>query len=91
MSRYQIEETEQGEFEGRYTVDGWPNVAVWVKGWEVEPDEDTEWSGCYNKTGNLVVVMVGDDKEHLVDPDDLTEMSEDEYCSCCGQVGCHWS
>lgn len=34
-------------------------------------------------------VMVGDDREHIVDTDDLTEIPEDGYCSGCGQTGCY--
>lgn len=33
-------------------------------------------------------VMVGDDRVHEIDVDDLTEISEDDYCSGCGQIGC---
>lgn len=32
--------------------------------------------------------MVGDDRVHLVDPDDLTKIEDDDYCHECGQVGC---
>lgn len=33
-------------------------------------------------------VMVGDDGEFIVDVEDLTALSEDDYCPGCGQVGC---
>lgn len=33
-------------------------------------------------------VYVGDDSEFLVDPDDLTEITEDDFCAGCGQIGC---
>jgi uncharacterized protein YlxP (DUF503 family) len=33
-------------------------------------------------------VMVGDDREHIVDIDDLTELGELDYCAECGQIGC---
>lgn len=39
-------------------------------------------------TGMVRAVMVGDDRVHIVDPDDLTEIDEDDYCSGCGQIGC---
>lgn len=35
-----------------------------------------------------VVVMVGDDREHVVAVEDLTEIDEDAYCGGCGQIGC---
>lgn len=72
-----------------YRVSGWgEGVAFRVYGWETEPDEDTEWSGCENRPGRVVVVMVGDDARHTVDPDDLAPLSESDYCHDCGQIGC---
>lgn len=41
-------------------------------------------------TGMVVAVMVGDNREHIVDPDDLSVIDEDEFCGCCGQIGCPW-
>jgi hypothetical protein len=38
--------------------------------------------------GKAIVVMIGDDREHIVDPEDLTHIDEDDYCHECGQVGC---
>lgn len=72
-----------------YTVRGWgQGIAFYVLGWETKPDEDTEWSGMENRTGRLLMVMVGDDARHSVDPDDVTALDEDAYCHECGQVGC---
>lgn len=34
------------------------------------------------------VRMVGDDKVYEVDKDDCTEISEEDYCHECGQLGC---
>lgn len=33
-------------------------------------------------------VMVGDDRVHEIDVDDLTMIEEDDYCHECGQIGC---
>ena len=33
-------------------------------------------------------VMVGDDRIHYVDVEDLTLLDDDDYCHECGQVGC---
>ena len=33
-------------------------------------------------------VMVGDDRTHIVDVDDLTEIADEDYCPGCGQIGC---
>jgi hypothetical protein len=32
--------------------------------------------------------MVGDDRKHTVDVDDLTELADGAYCHSCGQIGC---
>ena len=72
----------------RYRVRGSPGIAYRVLGWEAEPDEDTEWSGYENRTGNVVAIMVGDDRRHIVEPDDLTPLDELAYCAECGQIGC---
>jgi hypothetical protein len=32
--------------------------------------------------------MVGDDREMIVDIDDCRPLSEDGFCSECGQIGC---
>jgi len=74
----------------KYSVKGWKGIAFYCRGPEMESDEDTEWTGIENETGNVVMVMVGDDRKHSIDPDDLVVIDEEEYCSCCGQIGCQW-
>lgn len=72
-----------------YTAAGWSaGIAWYVYGWELEPDEDTEWSGYEVRTGKVVAVMVGDDRRFLFEPADLTPLAREEYCGVCGQVGC---
>lgn len=71
-----------------YAVRGYRGIAFHVLGWETEPDEDTEWSGYEMRTGRVVVVMVGDDRRHAVDPEDVTALDDLAYCAVCGQVGC---
>lgn len=72
-----------------YAVRGWKGVAFAIYGWETEPDDETEWSGIENRTGNLVAVMVGDDRHHSVCPDDVLPIPEEGYCPSCGQIGCN--
>lgn len=81
------------DFDATYRMVRDSNAVAWVLwGMETEPDEDTEWSGCENDTGKVLVCMVGDDHYSAVDPDDIGPVLEDEdYCSGCGQVGCGWS
>lgn len=72
-----------------YTIAGWGAGVAWrVRGWETEPDEDTEWSGVEIRTGRVIAVMVGDDRQYSVEPEDLTPLEREEYCGECGQVGC---
>jgi hypothetical protein len=74
----------------RYAVDGYAGIAFYLLGPELVDDSDTEWTGYQVPTGNVVAVMVGDDREHYLDPSDLTALDDSEYCSCCGQIGCAW-
>lgn len=76
------------KFSGSFRIGGWPAVAVRILGWETEPDADTEWTGIEERTGKVVAVIVGDDKKHSVDPDDLIELKRKDYCGECGQIGC---
>ena len=71
-------------------VKGYRKIAWRLLGWEVRPDEDTFWSGYQSRTGSLVVVMVGDDRHVAVDPDEVTPIDRETFCTCCGQVGCGW-
>lgn len=45
-----------------------------------EPDPEDDFSVA-------VVVMVGDDREHRVDAEDLEPVEAEQVCSC-GQIGC---
>jgi len=77
--------SEEGE---RFRVDTYPGIAFYFHG------EETYTEGydfCYEDeipTGNVIMIMVGDDYKHIVDPDDVSPLSEDEYCHECGQIGC---
>lgn len=82
----------------RYAVAWMPGVAFWVDGPELEypPDwgywDGEEWIEDSEpdpiETGMMLMVMVGDDRCHVIDPDDLTRLDNDNYCHECGQVGC---
>jgi hypothetical protein len=48
--------------------------------------DDGEW---INGDGSrLRLVMVGDDREFEADADECTVISDDDFCSDCGQIGC---
>lgn len=54
-------------------------------------EEDTGDGEWIDGDGSRVFVrMVGDDHKYLVDIDDCTPIDEEEFCSCCGQIGCAW-
>lgn len=76
------------EYPDAVQVKGYRGIAFRILGWETEPDADTEWSGYEVRTGNLVARMVGDDRHHSVDPDDVVPLAREDYCGECGQVGC---
>lgn len=71
-----------------YTVKHYRGIAWRAYGYEVEPNEDTEWSGLEERTGRVVCVMIGDDHRFSFDPLDLTPLGELDYCAVCGQIGC---
>ena len=59
-------------------------------GYEQEVESDTgEWIED-RYCGQVIAVMVGDNREHLVDVDDLIPLDDDDYCHGCGQTGCNW-
>jgi hypothetical protein len=89
------------DLDGRYAVAGHDGIAFWLKDYvrTLAVDEDGEpiigWLGdCEDAydvdTSMVIAVMVGDDREHVVDVDDLTPLEEDAYCAGCGQLGCGW-
>jgi len=71
-----------------YRVKGYRGIAWYVRGWETQPNEDTEWSGIEERTGKVVVTMVGDDRQFVFDPDEVAPLQREEYCGECGQIGC---
>lgn len=89
--------------EARYAVAGWPGVAFYLTGWpqrwipatylevdgqEYECDDgEGEWEDD-TTSGDVMAVMVGDDRKHQVAISDLTLLDEN-VCSC-GQIGCGW-
>lgn len=91
------------DFDAHYTVDGYRGIAFYLLGWQainapvmcyVEDDEGNEIeteSGEYELEpdhDNVIAVMVGDDRHHVVPRDDLHVLGEDKFCRSCGQVGC---
>lgn len=81
------------DLDAHYQVEGMPGVAWWLKGYAQTPSfpevdwEEVEWT---DDPTQVVAVMVGDDRAHTIDVDDLIVISEDDYCGCCGQIGCSW-
>jgi hypothetical protein len=86
--RHQYENDNSTFHADAYSVKGHKGIAWSVLGWELEPNEDTEWSGYYNRSGNVLAIMVGDDRVFAFEPDELTPINETDYCHVCGQIGC---
>lgn len=91
------------DFDARYKREGWDGVAWYCTGYapkvtEVEDsfiDEGGETCYIYDVVidddpERVIAVMVGDDIEWHVEIDELTVISDDDYCSGCGQIGCGW-
>jgi hypothetical protein len=77
------------KLDSRYRVEGYDGIAFYPLGYELIQEEDYEWSGIeYENKSRVRMVMVGDDRIHTVDIEDITELQDDEYCPECGQIGC---
>ena len=71
-----------------YKVAGYRGIAWQVLGWEVVETEETEWTGIKERTGNVVAVMVGDDRYFAFADDQIEPITRESYCGECGQIGC---
>ena len=87
-----------------YQCKGFNGIAVRIAGypqvWSADTvtcvdDDGNEWEEeCGGEmvddtdSGDVMIIMVGDDKKHRVSIDDLTEINEEDYCFECGQIGC---
>lgn len=66
----------------------------WVFLGDDNDDPDDEANYVYDEPEQVEdrsrarMVMVGDDHVFEIDVDDLTQISEDDYCHECGQIGC---
>lgn len=89
------------DFSARFRVRGCSGIAFYLLGWAVKFEpvicfvEDKDGNeveiGEFESVpdfGNVVAVMVGDDRRHVVEVDDLQELDEKEFCHVCGQIGC---
>lgn len=77
-------------FDGRFSVSWCKGVAFFLLGWHAEEklDEESGEVELERCDGQVVGVMVGDDRRHIIEVADLTEIKEGEYCPSCGQIGC---
>jgi len=76
------------DYDAYYTVKGSEGIAYYLRG-PVMVRECDDWGGEEVPHPFLVrAVMVGDDRVHEVDKDDLIPLDEDDFCHGCGQVGC---
>lgn len=77
------------DFSAHYRVNGYGGIAFYLTGYKKIKDEDYEWSGIEHEDRQFVeAIMVGDDRLHYVDVDDLTVLNDEDYCKECGQIGC---
>lgn len=87
------------DFDSRYSVDGYRGIAFYLVEYAAEVidgyedcDDDGMWwyvePEVVEDRSRVIAVMVGDDRRHTVDIEDLTPLSDEDYCSGCGQIGC---
>lgn len=62
------------DMDGRYRVALYGGIAWYLVG--------------YESRDVVRAVMVGDDREFLVNVDDLEPIAREDYCGVCGQIGC---
>ena len=68
----------------------WPGVALFFAGFKTTPIIDEfGWDDEEIDETTAIVVMVGDDHRMEASVEDLTLIHDDEFCSGCGQIGCH--
>lgn len=72
------------------TVATYPGIAFWVGGPTIDTIYDENIDDTYDeiREGFYDCMMVGDDRIHIVDVDDMRFLEGEEYCSVCGQIGC---
>lgn len=86
--RYDYETPTPDPYPEAVRVRQYAGIACVILGEQVEADDDTEWSGCKNTTGQWVAHMIGDDRLFLVEASDIQTLAREEYCGECGQIGC---
>lgn len=81
--------TDEFDFDARYTHPDFAGVALYATGYSITRAEFEEWGeGEIEDRDWVYVIMVGDDRKHLVEVSELTELDDDAYCKTCGQIGC---
>ena len=69
-----------------YAHEDFAGIALYVRGPVQLYDLETEQT--VDDADRVRVVMVGDDREHVVFRDDLRAIDDLDYCLQCGQIGC---
>lgn len=64
-------------------------VALWYVGPAIEYEDDGFGDvEAIADPSRSIVIMVGDDRRHVVDTSGLQSLNEDDFCGGCGQIGC---
>ena len=96
--------TTELDFDAAYKVDGYPGIAWHIIDYarefvtyEIEENvpgfmmpDIIELQEEVEDRSRVIAVMIGDDRSFTFDVEDLTIIDDDDYCSCCGQLGCPW-
>lgn len=82
------------DFDARYHIDGYDGVAFYLTGYQTEYGVHYDGHGDVSEVEEVVntdmvtAIMVGDDRVHVIDVEDLTVLDDDDFCPVCGQLGC---
>ena len=80
----------QLDFDAHYRVQGYNGIAWSLWGYHTTNtynDETDDWEQEVDHS-RVTAIMVGDDRKFTFDVEDVSVLSEDEFCHSCGQIGC---
>ncbi|MDO8611132.1 MAG: hypothetical protein Q7R95_11455 [bacterium] len=78
------------DFDAHFKVKQYRGISFYLLGWKANEVENEEFQEIELEAdySTVIAVMVGDDRKHEIDIDDLEPLAEEEFCHSCGQIGC---
>ena len=75
------------DFDANYRVKGCWGIAWCLIGYATKPSRDEDEDDEIDES-KVIAFMVGDNKRHEIDVEDLVLLPSDKFCPECGQIGC---